>query len=79
MIYINYQAIINIAKQNSFNTISIVKLNLKYIRLLKYLSWFYLNIQYKPGKSNIILNALLYLPIIIKALPIIIKTRKHLL
>ena len=64
VIYTDHQAIVDIAKQSSLNTTSVVRLNLRHVRSSEYLSRFRLDIRYKPGKSNIIPDALSRLPVV---------------
>ncbi len=61
IIYINYDATLDIVKQTSLITFFINKLNLRLIRASNYLQRFNLNIRYKLNKQHIVLDALLRL------------------
>ena len=61
-IYTNHRASLGIAKQTSLATISIEHLNLQLIRASKYIQRFNVELHYKEGKSNMIPNALSWLP-----------------
>ena len=62
-IYIDYKAILRIAKQsNIIITVSIEKLNLCLVWASEFILRFPLQILHKPSKSHIVLDALLRLP-----------------
>ena len=61
IIYIDYSTAIDLMRQISLNTTLIKKLNLRLVRVSKYLQQFYIKIHYKLDKINIISNILLYL------------------
>ena len=63
-IYTDHQAIVDIVKQSSLQTTSVVRLNLRHVRSSEYLARFRLDIRHKPGKSNIIPDALSRLPVV---------------
>lgn len=80
VVYTDHQAIIDIAKQSSLNTTSVVRLNLRHVRSSEYLSRFRLHIRHKPGKSNIVPDALSRLPATaMEAPPTVAKARRHLM
>ena len=58
IIYIDHSAAVAITRQTSLNTTSTVKLNLRLIRASEYLQRFRLDVRYKPGKVNIVPDAL---------------------
>lgn len=58
IIYTDHSAAVSIVRQTSLNTTSTEKLNLRLIRASKYLQRFRLDVRYKPGKSNIVPDAL---------------------
>lgn len=58
IIYTDHSAAVAIVRQTSLNTTSVEKLNLRLIRASEYLQRFRLDIRYKPGKSNIVPDAL---------------------
>ena len=58
MIYTDYSTTVDIAKQLSLSITSIIRLNLRLIRASQYLQRFELNVKYKPGKRNVILDIL---------------------
>lgn len=58
IVYKNYNAIIQISRQIMLIKFCINKLNLRFVRVLQYLSSFNLFIYYKSSKLNIILDAL---------------------
>lgn len=62
VVYTDHQAIVDIAKQSSLNTTSLVRLNLRHVRSSEYLARFRLDIRYKPGKTNTVPDALSRLP-----------------
>ena len=63
-IFTDHQAIVDIVKQSSLNTTSVVRLNLRHVRLSEYLLRFNLDIRHKPGKDNIVPDALSRLPVV---------------
>jgi len=58
IIYTDHAAAVEIEHQFSLNTTAVKKLNLRLVRASEYLQRFQLKIQYKPGKTNIIPDAL---------------------
>lgn len=58
IVYTDHSATVQIVKQTSLNTVSTEKLNLRLIRASEYLQRFRLDVRYKPGKSNVIPDAL---------------------
>ena len=58
MIYIDYDVVLKIAKQISFITMFINKLNLRLIKILNYFQRFNLNIRHKSRKQHIISDVL---------------------
>ncbi len=58
IIYTDHSAAVSIVRQTSLNTTSTEKLNLRLIRASEYLQRFRLDVRYKPGKSNIVPDAL---------------------
>ena len=58
IIYINYFAAMQIARQITLFISFINKLNLRLIKISQYLSNFNLIIRYKTNKSNVVFNAL---------------------
>ncbi len=62
IIYTDHAASVGISRQSSLNTTAVEKLNLRLIRASEYLQRFRLDVRYKPGKSNIIPDALSRLP-----------------
>ncbi len=58
IVYTDHSAAVAITRQTSLNTTSTERLNLRLIRASEYLQRFRLDIRYKPGKSNIIPDAL---------------------
>ncbi len=56
--YINHAAAVEIEHQFSLNTIAVKKLNLRLVRASEYLQRFWLKIQYKSEKTNIIPDVL---------------------
>ncbi|KAI0994007.1 hypothetical protein K3495_g14176 [Podosphaera aphanis] len=58
IVYTDHGAAIQIATQTSMNTTSSVRLNNRHIRSSEYLSRFRLQVRYKPGKLNIVPDAL---------------------
>ena len=67
IVYTDHQAIIDIAKQSSLNTSSVVRLNLRHVRASEYLSRFRLDIRHKAGKANTVPDALSRLPTVTEA------------
>ena len=61
IVYTDHSATVAIVKQISLNTVSTEKLNLRLIRASEYLQRFRLDVRYKPGKVNIIPDALSHL------------------
>jgi hypothetical protein len=62
--FTNYSSLYNILKQSDIVTTTLIqKLNLRLVLASEYLSWFYLDVRYKPSKANIILDTLLRLSI----------------
>ena len=62
VVYIDHSAAVPISKQTTLNTASTDKLNLRLVRASQYLSLFNLELRYKAGKSNTVLDALSRLP-----------------
>ena len=60
VVYTNHSATLTIVKSTLLMTLLIAKLNLKLVRAAEYLQCFLLNIYHKPGKLNVVLNALLW-------------------
>ena len=58
IIYTDHSAAIDIVRQSSINTTSTEKLNLRLIRASEYLQRFRIELRHKPGKTNIVPNAL---------------------
>lgn len=58
VIYTDHSAAIGIVRQSSMNTTSTEKLNLRLIRASEYLQRFRIELRYKPGKTNIVPDAL---------------------
>ena len=58
VIHTDHSAAVSIVRQTSLNTTSTEKLNLRLIRASEYLQRFRLDVRYKPGKSNIVPDAL---------------------
>ena len=58
IIYTDHSAAIGIVRQSSMNTTSTEKLNLRLIRASEYLQRFRIELRHKPGKSNIVPDAL---------------------
>jgi len=56
--YTDHAAAVEIERQFSLNTIAVKKLNLRLVRASEYLQCFWLKIQYKSEKTNIIPDAL---------------------
>ena len=64
IVYTDHSSTVNIAKQSSLNTTSIEKLNLRLVRSSEYLQRFRLDIRHRPGKTNVIPDALSRLPVV---------------
>ncbi len=58
IIYTNHSAAVAIVRQTSLNTVSTEKLNLRLVRASEYLQRFRLDVRYKPGKANVVPDAL---------------------
>ena len=58
VIYTDHSAAVSLVRQTSLNTTSVDKLNLRLIRASEYLQRFRLDVRYKPGKVNIVPDAL---------------------
>ena len=58
IIYTDHAAAVGIVRQSSMNTTSTEKLNLRLIRASEYLQRFRIEVRHKPGKTNIIPDAL---------------------
>ena len=58
IIYTDHSAAIGIVRQSSMNTTSTEKLNLRLIRASEYLQRFRIELRHKPGKTNIVPDAL---------------------
>ena len=58
IIFTDHSAAVSIVRQTSMNTVSTEKLNLRLIRASEYLQRFRLDVRYKPGKTNIVPDAL---------------------
>ena len=58
IIYTDHSAAVQLVRQTSLNTASVEKLNLRLIRVFEYLQRFRIEVRYKPGKSNIVPDAL---------------------
>ena len=58
VIYTDHSAAVSIVRQTSLNTSSIEKLNLRLVRASEFLQRFRIDVRYKPGKTNIIPDAL---------------------
>ena len=61
VIYTDYTPALQIAIQSSITTTSLIRMNTRHIRSSEYLSRFRLEIRYKPGRQNIVPDALLRL------------------
>src|SRR5436853_5914315 len=57
-IYTNHGASLGIAKQSSLKTTSVEQSNLRLVQVLEYIQHFNVELCYKAGKSNTILDAL---------------------
>jgi len=62
VVYTDHSAILQIATQTSMNTTSLVRMNTRHIRSSEYLSRFRLEVRHKPGKANVVPDALSRLP-----------------
>ena len=58
IVFIDYSATVNIAKQQSLETTSTSKINLRLIRASEYLQQFDLDVRHKPNKTNVVPDAL---------------------
>lgn len=58
IIYTDHSAAVSIVRQTSLNTVSTEKLNLRLVRASEYLQRFRLDVRYKPGKANVVPDAL---------------------
>ena len=58
IVYTDHSAAIGIVRQSSLNTTSTEKLNLRLIRASEYLQRFRIELRHKPGKANIVPDAL---------------------
>ena len=58
VVYTDHAATIDIAKQGSLTTTSTVRLNLRLVRASQYLQRFELDVRHKPGKKNVVPDAL---------------------
>lgn len=58
VVYTDHSATIDIAKQGSLTTTSTVRLNLRLVRASQYIQQFDLDVRHKPGKRNVIPDAL---------------------
>ena len=58
VVYTDHSATIEIVKQASLATTSTLRLNLRLVRASQYLQRFELNVRHKPGKKNVIPDAL---------------------
>jgi hypothetical protein len=76
ILYTDHIATIQIVIQISITTISLVCINTRYIYMSEYLSYFRLEVRYKPKKKNIVLDALSRLEhILVSSLPIVVSLR----
>ena len=62
VVYTDHSATVDICKQATLTTTSTVRLNLRLVRASQYLQRFDLDVRHKPGKSNVIPDALSRLP-----------------
>lgn len=62
IVYTDHSALVDVLKQSSLNTTSLVRLNIRHIRSSEYLSRFRLDVRYRTGRSNVIPDALSRLP-----------------
>ena len=58
IIYTDHSAAVGLVRQTSLNTTSVEKLNLRLVRASEYLQRFRIEIRHKPGKANIVPDAL---------------------
>lgn len=58
IIYTDHSAAVGLIRQTSLNTTSVEKLNLRLIRASEYLQRFRIELRHKPGKTNIVPDAL---------------------
>ena len=58
IVFTDHSATIDIVKQSSLNSVSTLRLNLRLVRASQYLQRFDLDVRHKPGKSNVIPDAL---------------------
>ena len=58
IVYTDHAATLGIVKQTSLNTVSVEKLNLRFIRASEYLQRFCLDVRYKPGRTHFTPDAL---------------------
>ena len=58
IVYTDHSATTDIVKQSSLNSVSTLRLNLRLVRASQYLQRFELDVRHKPGKSNVIPDAL---------------------
>ena len=58
VVYTDHSATVDIAKQGSLTTTSTVRLNLRLVRASQYIQRFELDVRHKPGKRNVIPDAL---------------------
>ena len=58
VVYTDHSATVDICKQASLTTTSTVRLNLRLIRASQYLQRFDLDVRHKPGKKNVVPDAL---------------------
>lgn len=62
VIYTDHQSTVNIARQPSLNTVATDKLNLRLVRASHYVQQFRVIIIHRPGKTNVVADALSRLP-----------------
>ncbi|KAI1000757.1 hypothetical protein K3495_g7440 [Podosphaera aphanis] len=58
IIYTDHNAAIQISTQSSMTTTSLVRMNMRHVRSSEYLSRFRLEVRHKPGKLNVVPDAL---------------------
>jgi hypothetical protein len=58
IMYTDHAPAVPIATQTSLTTTSLVRINMRHVRALEYLSRFRLELRHMPGKQNIIPDAL---------------------